>query len=83
MHLKDPKYSQTLRIGETLNNNNTSPAVTIVNNDPYTLHLQEMITDSCTFYERMEKKKEGAIENMLSGLRNQIDKGKVNVEHCY
>lgn len=57
--------------------------MTIATNDPHTLHLQEMITDSCTFYERMEKKKEGAIENMLSGLRDQIDKGKVNVEHCY
>ena len=27
-----------------------------------------MITDSCSFYEKMEKKKLGGIENMLSGL---------------
>ena len=62
--------------------NNASPSVTI-NNDPHTLHLQEMITDSCTYYERMEKKKEGAIESMLTGLRDKIDKGKVNIERCY
>ena len=42
-----------------------------------------MITDSCTFYERMERQKEGAIENMLTGLRNKIDKGKVKIERCY
>ena len=39
-----------------------------------------MITDSCTFYERMEQKNEGAIESMLSDLRSKIDKSKVKLE---
>ena len=55
----------------------------LTSKDPTHLHLQEMITDSCTFYERMERQKEGAIENMLTGLRNKIDKGKVKIERCY
>jgi len=42
-----------------------------------------MITDSCGFYEKMESKKEGSIETMLTGLRTQIDKGKVNIDRCY
>lgn len=45
--------------------------------------LQEMIEDSCSYYERMETKEKGAIKNMLSGLRTKITKGKVNVEREY
>mmetsp|Transcript_12971 Transcript_12971/g.17478 ORF Transcript_12971/g.17478 Transcript_12971/m.17478 type:complete len:86 (-) Transcript_12971:93-350(-) len=85
MHIKDPKYTQTLRIGETLNNGDATSLARGQGgpNDPYQIHLQEMITDSCSFYEKMERQKEGAIENMLTGLRSQIDKGKVKIERCY
>lgn len=42
-----------------------------------------MIVDSTSFYEQMEKKKEGSIETMLTGLRDQIVKGKVNIDRSY
>ena len=83
MHLKDAKYAQTLRIGETLNNGEVRSIAGGSGGDPQYMHLQEMITDSCSFYEQMERQKEGAIENMLTGLRTQIDKGKVKIERVY
>ena len=46
---------------------------------PTYVHLQDVISDSCNFYEQMEHSKEGSIERMLTNLRTKIDTGKVNV----
>ena len=46
---------------------------------PTYVHLQDVISDSCNFYEKMENTKEGSIEQMLTNLRTKIDDGKVNV----
>ena len=39
-----------------------------------------MITESCNFYEHMERNQEGSIEKMLTGLRDKIEIGKVKIE---
>ena len=46
---------------------------------PTYVHLQDVISDSCNFYEQMEHAKEGSIERMLNNLRTKIDDGKVNI----
>ena len=44
------------------------------------VHLQQMISDSCSFYEKMEKQNEGSIEKMLNDLRTKIDKGRIKID---
>ena len=39
-----------------------------------------MITESCSFYEQMEKQNEGSIERMLEDLRTKIDKGRIKID---
>jgi len=79
MHLRDAKYAND----KSVDISSVAHSVDKDGNEIYTVHLQEMITDSCGFYEKMESKKEGSIETMLTGLRNQIDKGKVNIDRSY
>ena len=44
------------------------------------INLQELVSASCSFYEEMEKKKEGSIETMLDELRSKIAGGKVKLD---
>ena len=43
-------------------------------------NLQNVVDDSCSFFEQMEKKKEGSLEQMLVGIREKVEKGKVKIE---
>ena len=43
-------------------------------------NLQHVVDDSCSFFEQMEKKNEGSLEKMLVGIRDQVEKGKVNIQ---
>ena len=83
MHLMGPKYDNlpsTKNISGIDVNDNVSPLIDSQGTTMNRIHLQQMITDSCTFYEHMEKQKEGSIERMLTDIRTKIDKGKVKVE---
>ena len=44
------------------------------------VHLQQVISDSCSYYEKMEHREEGSLERMLQGLRNKIEVNKVRVQ---
>ena len=44
------------------------------------MQLQEMVNQSCSFYEHMESKHEGSIEMMLTDLRKKIESGKVKID---
>ena len=43
-------------------------------------NLQNVVDDSCSFFKQMEKKKEGSLEQMLVGIREKVEKGKVKIE---
>ena len=43
-------------------------------------NLQNVVDDSCSFFEQMEKKEEGSLEKMLVGIRDKVEKGKVNIQ---